>query len=188
MSGILRKHIEQIIPLTDDEFAFVLSFFVPKKFKKHQFIIQEGELVRNDYFIVKGLAKAAYTDTQGKAHILQFAMEDWWISDPQAFHYQTPATLNVDCIEDTDTLSISLGNREKLCCELQKMEYFFRKKTTAGYVAMQRRILSLISTNARERYALLSNQYPQFLQRIPKTLLAAYLGISRETLSRLSPP
>jgi CRP-like cAMP-binding protein len=187
MSAALKAHIDQIIPLTDDEFSFVLSHFTPKKFKKHQYLVQAGDIVANDHFVVKGLLKSSKVDENGKEHILQFAMEGWWISDPEAYHNQTPATLYINCLEPTETMSISLHNREKLCRELQKMEYFFLKKTTSGYIAMQRRILSLISSNSRERYEQLILQYPQF-RRLPKTMIAAYLGITRETLSRLNTP
>lgn len=185
MSSVLKKHIERIVPLTDEEFAIVLSHFTPKKFKKHQFIIQPEDTVSNDNFVVTGLLCSSYADEKGKEHILQFAMEDWWISDPEAYHNQTPASLYVKCLEPTETLSISLQNREKLCNELPKMQYFFLKKTTGGYIAMQKRILSLISGNSQERYRQLIAQYPQF-RRLPKTMIAAYLGITRETLSRLN--
>lgn len=185
MSNALRRHIEEIVSLTEEEFTFVLRHFTPRKLKKHQFLIQEGNPAQQDYFVISGLLKSYHTDEQGKQHILQFAMENWWASDPQAYHNETPATLNIDCIEDAELLGITLHNREKLCIELRKMETFFRKKTTAGYIAMQRRVLTLISTNAMERYQLLLQQYPQLLQRVPKTLIAAYLGITRETLSRL---
>lgn len=76
MSDILRQHIEEIVPLTDDEFDFVLSHFVYRKFKKHQYLIQAGDVAKNDYFVLKGLLKASHTNSQGKTHIVQFAMEN----------------------------------------------------------------------------------------------------------------
>jgi len=97
-----------------------------------------------------------------------------------------PATLNVDCIEDTETLSISFDNKEKLCASSRKMEYFFRKKYTTGNMALQKRVLALLSNNASERYKQWLNQYPSLHKRISKTLIASYLGVTRETLSRLS--
>lgn len=112
-------------------------------------------------------------------------MEDWWISDPQAYHNGLTATLNIDCLEDTVAYTISLDNREKLCAESRKMEYFFRKKTQAGYIALQKRIQSLMSQSARERYDQFIQLYPQLSRRLPKALIASYLGISRETLSRM---
>jgi Cyclic nucleotide-binding domain. len=186
MSIELRQQIEKIVPLTNDEFGLVLSHFKEKNFKKHQIIIHEGDYVQYDFYVVKGLMKSSHTNPEGKEHIIQFALEDWWITDPQAFHNNTKATLNVDCLEDTKALVISLENREKLCKDLQKMEYFFLKKTTAGYIALQKRILCLISSTATERYYNLLAQYPGLIQRIPKSMVASYLGVSRETLSRLA--
>jgi CRP-like cAMP-binding protein len=186
MSDLLRKHIEKITPLTDTEFEYIFSHFSTQRLKKHQFLIQEGQLVANDYLVTKGCLKAYHTDADGKEHILQFAMEDWWVTDYQAYFNQTKATIHVDCIEEVEVLSLSLLNREKICAEMHKMEHFFRKKSNSGYVALQKRILSLLNSNAKERYEQLLQQYPQLFQRVPKQLIAAYLGVSRETLSRLN--
>lgn len=186
MSEILRQQIEKITPLTDKEFDYILSHFTTKKLKKHQFLIQESDSVQNDYFVIKGLLKAYYVNEEGKEHIMQFAMEDWWITDYQAYFNQTKALLNIDCIEPTEVLCLSLYNREKLCADLHKIEHFFRKKSNSGYIALQRRILSLLNSNAKERYEQLLQQYPTLFQRVPKTLIASYLGVSRETLSRFS--
>lgn len=186
MTHPLRLHFEKITPLSEAEFEYLLSHFIHRKLKKHQFIVQEGDPVMNDFFVVKGLAKAYHTDQEGKESILQFAMEDWWITDYQAYFGQTNATLNIDCIEDTEVLCLSLHNRDKICAELHKIEHFFRKKSNLGYVALQRRLLSLLNSNAKERYEQLLQQYPSLFQRVPKTLIASYLGVSRETLSRLS--
>lgn len=185
MEELLRQQIEKIVQLTDQEFQFVLSHFSYRSYKKHQYVVQAGDPAPNDHFIVKGLLKSFYLDDLGKTHILQFAIEDWWISDPQAYHNRVNATLNIDCLEDTQLYAISIDNREKLCAELQKMEYFFMKKTTAGYIALQKRILSLMSQKADERFSQFIGLYPSLLQRVPKTLIASYLGITRETLSRM---
>jgi CRP-like cAMP-binding protein len=186
VSKELRKHIGKIVLLTDKEFEYVLSHFTIKKLKKHQFLIQEGDSVANDYFVVKGLLKAYHTDKNSKEHILQFAFEDWWITDYQAYFNQIEATIAIDCIEDCEVLCLSLYNREKICSELHKMEHFFRKKSNGGYVALQRRILSLLNSSAQERYESLLKQTPKLFQRVPKALIASYLGVSRETLSRFS--
>ena len=186
MSSLLRAHIAQIVQLTDVEFDFVLTHFTLKRFKKHQLIVQEGDFVRNDYFLLSGLIHSYHTNAGGKAHILQFTMPGCWITDPQAYHHQTPATLSVSCLEDSETLSITLENREQLCSALQKMEQFFRKQTTTCYIELQKRVLCLISTTAKHRYENLVQQFPGLVQRVPKSLLASYLGVTRETLSRLS--
>lgn len=184
MSQLLKQQIEQIVSLTDSEFNYVLSHFLPRKFKKHQFVVQEGQLVENDFFIVTGCLKSFHTDMDGKEHIIQFGMQDWWITDYQAYYNETTATVTIDCIEDSELLCLSYQNREKLCAEMHKMEHFFRKKTNKRNIALQQRILSLLCNNARERYEKLLEQYPLLFQKVPKQLIASYLGVTRETLSR----
>lgn len=186
MSDILRQQIEKITPLSDKEFEYVLSHFTERKFKKHQFLVQSGQTVKFDYFILNGCLKSYHTDKDGKIHIIQFGMQDWWITDYQAYYNHTIATIDIDCIEDTEVLCLSYENREKLCSELHKIEHFFRKKTNTRNVALQQRILSLMSNNAKERYDRLLEQYPQLFQKVPKHLIASYLGVTRETLSRFN--
>lgn len=185
MSLELRKHLEEIIAVSDEEFDYILSHFKVKKLKRHQFLVQSGDQVTNDHFVVKGLLKAFYTNDEGKEHILQFAMENWWVTDYQAYFRGSDAITNIDCIEASEVLCLSLANREKLCAELQKVEHFFRVKSNMGYIALQRRILSLLDKDAKGRYQELLTNYPSLLQRVPKSTLASYLGVSRETLSRL---
>lgn len=112
MSIELRRHFEKITPLTDQEFDYILSHFSSKKFKKHQFLVQEGDNVINDYFVLSGLLKASYTNPDdGKEHILQFAWEDWWITDYQAYFNQTKSNLTIDCIENVEVLCLSVSVR-----------------------------------------------------------------------------
>ena len=186
MSEFLKQHIKKIAPISDVEFDYIFLHFTTKKFKKHQFVIQEGDSVLNDYFILNGCLKSYFTDNNGKEHILQFGMQDWWITDYQAYYDQSIATINIDCIEDSELLCLSFHNREKLCAEIHKIEHFFRKKTNKRNVALQQRILSLLSNNAREKYDQLLQLYPELSQKVPKQLIASYLGVTRETLSRLN--
>jgi len=186
MKADLREHIEKIIPLTDDEFDFVISHFSTKKFKKHQFLIQKDEPVHYSYFIITGLVKLVFTDESGKEHIVSFAMEDWWESDFYAYYMQTKATMSLECLEDTEVLCCTLEDYKKLCDGLQKMERFFLEKATFGFLGSQRRIISWLTSNSKERYEQLLKQYPTLFQRVSKSQIASYLGVSRETLSRLS--
>lgn len=181
----LRNHIEEIVPLTDEEWIFVSQFFKYKKLKKHQFLIQKDETVPAAFLIIKGLTKAYAIDSHGKEHILQFALEQHWTTDFNAFQNQIPATIYIDCIEDSEFFSLRLEDRETLCAEVPKMTNFFRIKTHYGYIALQQRILSLLTETAEERYNSLIKKLPHLVQRVPKKMLAAYLGVTRETLSRL---
>ncbi len=186
MKEKLKEHIEKLIPLTDDEFEFIVSHFSFETHKKNDFLIKQGKNVEHCYFVVSGLLKLVYDDAIGKQHIVSFAMEDWWESDFPAFFKQTKAKMSLQCIENTKVFAISFKNYQNLCVDFQKMERFFLKKSNSGHTASQNRILSFLTSNTKERYEQLLKQHPLLFQRVPKTLLASYLGVSRETLSRLS--
>ncbi|WPR77325.1 Crp/Fnr family transcriptional regulator [Algoriphagus sp. NG3] len=182
----LRRHIEEIIALTDDEFSAISSYFILRKFEKGDFLIRQGTKVPETFFVVSGLLKLTSLDESGKEHILSFAMEDWWETDYLAFTTNTNAQMSLQCLEDSDILCISLIDYQNLCLAYPKMEHFFLQKATSGHIASQQRILSLLSSDAKQRYERLLKRYPSLVQRVPKSLLASYLGVSRETLSRLT--
>lgn len=186
MADQLRDHIEKILPLSDEEFEYISSCFTCKKYKKHQFLIQEGESVPYNYFVLKGLLKLVYTDEAGKEHIVGFAMEDWWETDFPAYYHNQKATMSLECVEDTEVLCLTLEDYRKICSIHPKMEHFFLEKAYMGFISAQQRIISTMTTGIKERYEQLLEKYPSLVQRVPKSLLAAYLGVSRETLSRLS--
>ncbi len=185
MSEVLRRHIEKNVSLTDEEFGLVLSYFEAKEFKKNQFVFQKGEKVTHAYFVISGLLKLLYTDSSGNEHIISFAMEDWWESDFYAYFRKMPATLSLQCLEKTKVFCLPLEGYHEVADRVKKMEKFFLQKSNSGFMGAQQRILSFLTTSAKERYELLLQQYPSLLQRVSKTQLAAYLGVSRETLSRL---
>jgi CRP-like cAMP-binding protein len=186
LAQLFRDHIEAISPLTDEEFDYILSHFVTKKLRKHAFLVQEGEPVKYEYFVVKGCLKAFVTDPKTENDfVFYFAVEDWWIADREAFFSQSKATICIDCLEDCELLGITLENRTKLAAEMHKFEHFLAVKSNAGYISLQKRLQMMIMGSAQERYERFMLQYPLLLQRIPKSLIASYLGVSRETLSRL---
>lgn len=180
----LRQHIEKIVPLTDDEFAFISSHFSIRHAKKREFIFRQGDAVAHTYFVVAGLLKLVLEEESGKEHIVAFAMEDWWESDFLAFYSRTKATMSLQCIEETTMCCLTLEGYQQLCAGSHKMEHFFLIKANYGHIGSQQRILSFLTANAKDRYEQLLRRYPSLFQRVPKTLLASYLGLSRETLSR----
>ena len=120
---LLRQHIASICPLSDSEWDYVAQHFSYRKLRKHQFLVQKGEMVPCEFWIIKGLVKTYAIDCDGKEHILQFAMEEYWTSDFQAFQNQVPACMYMDCIEDSEVYSISFENLNFLCSQMPKMEH-----------------------------------------------------------------
>ncbi len=182
---ILKAHIAKITTLDDEQFDYFFSHFKKQSFKKGQAIITNGDMVDCEYFVISGCLKSFFINDELKMFILQFAMPTWWASDYNALYNHTKATINVDCITDTEVLSITNDDREKLCNELHNAEHFFRWRTNKGYIATQKRLLSLMNNDAKHRYEELLKLYPELYNIVPKNLIAAYLGVSRETLSRL---
>jgi len=182
---ILKAHVVKITMLTDEQFDYFFSHFKQMSFKKGQAIISEGDQVDCEYFVISGCLKSFFINDDLKMLILQFAMPTWWASDYNALYNYTKASINVDCITDADVLCLSNDDREKLCNELHNAEHFFRWRTNKGYVAAHKRLLSLMNNNVKYRYEELLKLYPELYNIVPKNLIAAYLGVSRETLSRL---
>jgi CRP-like cAMP-binding protein len=182
---ILKSHILKTAQLNDEQFDYLFSHFKPLLFKKGQAIISEGDKVEHEYFVVSGCLKAFFINDEIKMYILQFAMPTWWTSDYGALYNHTRATISVDCISDAEVLCLSNDDREKLCREIHQVEHFFRWRTNRGYLASQKRLLSFMNNDTKARYEELLTLYPQLYNLVPKHLIAAYLGVSRETLSRL---
>jgi len=182
---ILKQHVAKTVLLSDPEFDYFFSFFKLQSYTRGQTIITEGSKVDCEYFVVDGCLKCFYMNDDMKMFILQFAMSTWWASDYNALYSGEKAKINLDCITNAEVLCLSNIDREKLCREIHQVEHFFRWRTNKGYVAAQRRLLSHMNNDARRRYEELMMLYPALYNMVPKHLIAAYLGVSRETLSRL---
>lgn len=182
----LRRHIEAIVPLSDAEFDVVLNCFKPLEVPRKKLLLDCDETVTKEYLVVQGCMKSFTYDDSGKEHIVQFAMENWWISDYPAYAGRVPASICIQALEDCLVLALSIADKQLLCSKVPQMYAFFGAKSFSGFVALQKRVLSLMKNSPRERYELLLSQYPALFQRVSKTMIAHYLGVSRETLSRLA--
>ncbi|RYY27244.1 MAG: Crp/Fnr family transcriptional regulator [Chitinophagaceae bacterium] len=185
MEEMLRRHIDEVVRLSDEEYDFVRQRFSIQYCKKGGLLINKNQQVLYVYLVISGLLKLVYHDKTGREHIVSFAMEEWWESDYAAWFSRQPASLSLKCIEDTQVYCLTLENYEIICAGLHKMEHFFLHKANRGHMASQDRILSFLTATPRERYELVLNKQPALMQRLPKAMLAAYLGLSRETISRL---
>jgi len=185
MYPLLRSHIEKRVQLTNEEFELSSKFFVPKKVRKKQFLLHEGEVCRNIGFVNSGCLREYTIDNKGSEHIIQFAIEDWWISDPNSFLSGLPSTYNIDALEDSEVLLLEKSARDKLLDSCPKMERFFRILIEANFVTTQRRITDSLSTSAEERYLKFIKTYPKLIEQVSQNQIASYLGITPQSLSRI---
>jgi CRP-like cAMP-binding protein len=181
----LRKNIEEVTPVSDGEIEFINSFFLLKKVRRAQFLLHEGDDVQYEYMVLSGIYRIYYLDDDGKEHIVKFAQENCWMSDYKAFFNRDRATMFIECIEGGQVLCLTLYGREQLSAQLHKMEHFFKVRLTNDYVALEEHVKLLLLNTARQRYDEFVKSHPGLMQRIPKKIIASYLGVCRETLSRI---
>ena len=185
MFDLLRQHIEKRTHLTEDEFDIVKNYFVPRKLRKKQFLLNEGEVCRYIGFVNSGCMREYTIDSRGNEHIIQFAIEDWWVSDLNSFLSGEPAEYNIDALQDSEILLIEKSARDKLLDECPKMERFFRILIESNHVANHRRITDSLSTSAEEKYLKFIKTYPKLFELVSQNQIASYLGITPQSLSRI---
>lgn len=181
----ILAHILKDIDLTPAEQEEFLSILLEKRLEKKELLLKPGDTVSTEYYVVSGCLQAFYLDESGDKHIIQFAIEDWWISDFEAFFSGHPARLFVEAIEDSHLLGINKDALEVLYKRIPKFERFFRKKITGAFVALRSRILSSLQKTGKERYLEFCETYPRIEQRVPNYHIANYLGLKPESLSRI---
>jgi CRP-like cAMP-binding protein len=181
----LREHVSRLVPLSDDEFPVCTSTMIPKRIRRGGFLVQEGEVCKYLAFVTKGCLRSFSIDRKGDEHVVQFALEGWWISDLYSFLTGQPSELFIDALEESDVLLIDISSYEKLCSSVPKFERYFRILLQNNYIATHRRVLSSISKSAEERYLQLLTLYPMIIQRVAQRHIASYLGITPEALSRI---
>lgn len=163
----------------------IKHYLTPKKIRKKQYLLQEGDVCKAIAFIEKGALREYSVDESGTEHIIQFALEGWTISDLYSFLTEEPATYNIDALEDAELVLISQSAHEELLKKVPKYETYTRLNITGAYVAMQRRLTSIIGSSLEERYAAFTKLYPNIVQRVPQHMIASYMGLTPETLSRI---
>jgi CRP-like cAMP-binding protein len=181
----LIKNLSRHVSLTDEEVQTITSCFRHRKFRKRQYILQQGDISRNETYIISGLTRTYEVDDKGQEHVVQFGPEDWWVGDMYSYLTDTPSQFNIDCLEDTEVLQISKANQEMLYREVPKLERHFRIMIQNAYVSSLKRISSNLSKSAAERYAEFIARYPCIGQRVPNHQIASYLGITPQSLSRV---
>jgi CRP-like cAMP-binding protein len=185
MFDLLFQKIAEKVTLTAEEEGYCMAAFIPKKLRKRHYLLQEGDVCKYQAFVSKGILRSYTTNEKGAEHILQFATEGWWITDLYSYFTSEPSLFNIDAVEDAEVLLITQPEWEELMQKVPRLEHYFRILIQNHLVATQRRLLQTLSETAEEKYRKFVITYPACVKRIPQHMIASYLGITRETLSRL---
>lgn len=157
----------------------------PQSIKKKQLLLREGEVCNFEAYIASGCLRTFYIDENGSEVILQFSIEDWWVSDIGSFHDRTPSSLYIEAIEDSELLMLSPTRKEELLTRLPQFERVFRLMVQRHVSALEHRLIRTIAKTAEERYVEFINRYPQIAMRVPQHYIASYLGMTPEFLSKI---
>ena len=181
----LLNYFQKVIPLNNEEKKLVTELFKPRLYRKKQYVLQEGDVCNQFNFIVRGCLRMYKVDDKGNTHILQFAAENWWLSNIGSFHERKPSELNIDALEDTMVLQVGHENLLSLYTNAPKFDRIFRVLIENSFVSLQTRLLQTISSTAEERYNSFLDSYSHLTNRLSQTQIASFLGITPEFLSRL---
>jgi CRP/FNR family transcriptional regulator, cyclic AMP receptor protein len=179
------QHISRCAPINPSELEIFHSRLKPKSFKKKTLLLQQGEVCKFEAYIVKGCVKKYYIDPNGDEVILQFAVEDWWISDIGSFSEQKPSNLFIETLEDTELLMIDFESKQQLFHDIPLLERVFRIMMQRAYSVLESRFYATVAHSAETRYLEFIKKYPSIPQRVPQQQIASYLGITPESLSRI---
>lgn len=182
---LILQNVSRFIELTAEESEFFVSLLKHRHIRRRQYLLQEGDICKYTVFVNSGCLRSYSVDSNGFEHILQFAIEDWWIGDMYSHITQQPGFLNIDALEDSDVLLLHRDDQIRLFEQVPKFERFFRILLEKSMVMHQLRLMENISMSAAQRYELFAKRYPKIIARVPQTQIAAYLGITPEFLSKI---
>jgi CRP-like cAMP-binding protein len=183
----LFEYIERksSVKLSEKERNLIMTRLVPKKLRKRQYFLQENDICKHMGFIVKGATRMFSVDEKGHEIILHFGVEDWWVGDYESFHLLTPSKYFVEALEEVDMILITNEQLQELAETIPAIAAMLESINRGAIIANNKRMRAAISLTAEERYEDLARMYPHFFQRFPQNMIASYLGISPETLSRI---
>lgn len=181
----LYLHIKRHTALSEAEFNAIGGYFDTRKVKKKELLVTEGKLCTRHFFVVKGCLRLFFLKEDGQEQTIQFAIENWWMTDIDAFNKKKRAAFSVQAIEATEVLEIEKSRLDELLEAHPLMERYFRMVYERAYTASLFRVKYIFQLSKDAFYEHFSNTYPEFVQRIPQKVLASFLGFTPEYLSAL---
>ena len=182
---VLRTYLAARAPFTTDEFHTVRSALAFRRLTAEEFLQRAGDVTRQAAFVATGCLRTYIIDAKGKEHIVQFAPETWWVADGTSLRRQTPSSFFVDAIEDSELLLIDGPSHQRLVDTVPGYAAAFRDGLQRHAAAKDQRIVEALAASAEERYLEFLRVYPSIAARVPQSMLASYLGVTPETVSRI---
>lgn len=173
------------ISFSEKEIDFIDSKFEKMQLKKGDILLSPGIYATNQYYVYSGCLRSYFVNSLGKDHTTQFAVKDWWISDYTSFFTSEKTVMSIECLQDATIYKFSRENMNHICEVMPKVEFFFRTKMEKAFASFHKRILEYLSQPAKERYLKFINTYPEIEKCIKNYHIASYLGITKESLSRI---
>lgn len=180
----LLDHITRYISLNEAEQQLFMDALELKQLRKDEYLLREGDICKRDHFVIKGGTRQYEIAPDGKEHIIHFGFEDWWITDRYSLITQTPSVYNIQALEATELLQIDMPTLEALYLKAPRVEKYFHIVLQQAFAAWQGRI-RILQKSAEEKYHAFLADYGHIEQRLSQQHIASYLGITRETLSRI---
>lgn len=172
-------------PLSEQDKALIKKAFLPARFRKKQYLLQEGDHCKHFAFIVTGAMRQYMVDEKGVEHIVRVGVENWWMGDRESWVMNTPSVYNIDAWENTEVLLLSRADALEMIKMIPAVCEMTRVLDENNNIANQRRLTSSISSIAEKRYLDFVACYPELAGRFPQHIVASYLGITKDTLSRI---
>jgi CRP-like cAMP-binding protein len=185
MFDYFERFLREKITISDHEMKLVHSVTVEKRLRKKQYLLQEGEVCRQNCFIVNGCLRMYRIADDGAEHMLRFAIENWWMSDRESMTTGRVSQNNIDALEDSDLLLWTKPSFDMLTNEIPAFRDYIADLLAKSFNASQQRIYINISATAEEKYLAFIKSSPRLFNRIPLHMIASYLGVSSKTLSRI---
>ncbi|HEY4324667.1 MAG TPA: Crp/Fnr family transcriptional regulator [Mucilaginibacter sp.] len=180
-----ENYIKTHCTFSNEEIAAIKSLAIPKRLKKKQYLLRPGDVCRFHTFVCSGCLRSYRIGSEGTEHILSFSPNNHWISDQVSLATGAPSTDYIDALEDSDVIQVSAENFKYLLKGIPNFEALHSKIITDDNGRSRDRIYTMISHQAEERYRYFVRLYPQLYHRIPLFMIASYLGVTRETLTRI---
>ncbi|MBK6983335.1 MAG: Crp/Fnr family transcriptional regulator [Bacteroidetes bacterium] len=180
-----KAYLQKNAQIDDKQFEVLSKNLKTQKVKKHTMLLHPGEVCAHSFFVEKGLLKLYSVDDLGKEHVIQFAPENWIVSDRSSAYFNQPSDFFIDTVEDSEIVYIDKSFMETASEQDINFRLFFDKLLHNHIRHIQRRVSLLLGATAEQRYMDFIKLYPDLMLRVPQWMIASYLGITPESLSRV---